>query len=129
MMEGMGWISLSPSTDGEHAINQTEDLLKNVLKLIGSFQSINQFIEVKELNGSNYLLIGINHNHNNGIIELVEQLIKKIGLLSKGCYGIVYVRDDESLENVNFRVIKLAKGRSYVVEDYLLSSCNPTIED
>lgn len=128
-MEGMGWISLSPSTDGEHAINQTEDLLKNVLKLIGSFQSINQFIEVKELNGSNYLLIGINHNHNNGIIELVEQLIKKIGLLSKGCYGIVYVRDDESLENVNFRVIKLAKGRSYVVEDYLLSSCNPTIED
>lgn len=125
----MGWISLSPSTDGEHAINQTEDLLKNVLKLIGSFQSINQFIEVKELNGSNYLLIGINHNHNNGIIELVEQLIKKIGLLSKGCYGIVYVRDDESLENVNFRVIKLAKGRSYVVEDYLLSSCNPTIED
>lgn len=127
MMEAMGWISLSPSTDGEHAIYQTEDLLKNVLKLIGSFQSINQFIEVKELNGNNYLLIGINHN--NGIIELVEQLIKNIGLLSKGCYGIVYVRDDESLENVNFRVIKLAKGRVDVVEDSLLSPCNPTIED
>lgn len=87
----MGWISLSPSTDEEHAIYQTEDFLKNVLKLIGSFTSINQFIEVKELNGSNYLLIGINHNQNNGIIELVEQLIN-IGLLSKGCYGIVYVR-------------------------------------
>lgn len=128
-MEAMGWILLSPSTDGEHAINQTEDLLKNVLKLIGSFQSFNQFIEVKELNGSNYLLIGINHNHNNGIIELVEQLIKNIGLLSKGCYGIVYVRDHESLENANFRVIKLAKGRSYVAEDSLLSPCNPTIED
>ena len=39
----MGWILLSPSTDGEHAIYETEDLLKNVLKLIGLFQSINQF--------------------------------------------------------------------------------------
>ena len=129
MMEAMGWISLSPSTDGEHAINQTEDLLKKVLKLIGSFQSINQFIEVKKLNGSNYLLIGINHNHNNGIIESVEQLIKNIGLLSKGCYGIVYVRDDESLENVNFRTVKLARGRVDIAEDSLLSPCNPTIED
>ncbi|WP_447770720.1 Imm7 family immunity protein [Sphingobacterium faecium] len=75
-----------------------------------------------------YLLISINHNHNNGIIELVEQLIN-IGLLSKGCYGIVYVRCDESQENVNFRVITLAKGRSDVAEDSLLSPCNPTIED
>ncbi|WP_430981149.1 Imm7 family immunity protein [Sphingobacterium faecium] len=86
-------------------------------------------MELKELNGRKYLLIGINHNHNNGMIELVEQLLKNIGLLSKGCYGIVYVRDDESLENVNFRVIKLARGRVATAEDSLLSPCNPTIED
>lgn len=129
MIEITGWVVLSPETTGEYSQSQTNDLVLKVSRLIKSIDIINQFVTLQDLNGTNYLLIAINHNHDNGVIEEVMQIIKRIGQLSVGSYGIVYVRNHESGDSNSYNVIRLARGELDIFVDSLLSPCNPTIED
>lgn len=128
MIEINGWISINFSTDGE--VGMPDRVILEITRTIDALTEYNQFFKLSSLNGSHFLSIGLYHNHDVGYSDLVYNLLIDICKLAPGTYGIVYIRNDEDVDNYNkFKILKIAKGQLSVEEDHLLSPCNPIIED
>jgi len=82
---------------------------------------------IKRHNGLDSFLISGLHNHKSEyIIEIFKWIAKNIS----GSYGLLYIHDDEDLENDNkFIVWKLARGEVKKTNDLFLSPYVPTVED
>lgn len=69
-------------------------------------------------------------NHMGYTWEQVYSLIEWISKTAVGSYGLIYVHNDEDIENNNrFIIYCLKKGALYKVKDTLLSPLIPEIED
>lgn len=130
MIEVNGWVSIYTTTNGEEKPKVLENSILEINKLLKSFNIINQFFEIKLLNGSYTLFIGLNHNHDNGYSDSVYKLLSEIARIAIGSYGLVYLRllEDDTNSN-NYKIYKLAKGKVTIEVDELLSPCVPVIED
>ncbi|WDF78495.1 Imm7 family immunity protein [Mucilaginibacter sp. KACC 22773] len=128
MIEINGWISLESSTDGEDKL--TEEVILIINEIIESHNSFNQYFRILSINGNYVVQIALNHNHNLGYVEMVNDLINDICKLAKASYGIIYLRDDENEFDFNmFKILRIAKGQVSYENDKLISPCNPLIED
>jgi len=82
---------------------------------------------LKRYNGQDSFLISGIHNHKS---EYVIDIYKWIAINLPGSYGLLYIHDDEDIENDNrFIVWKLARGVLKKDNDFLLSPCVTTVED
>lgn len=130
MIEINGWISLLNDTDGEGSIREFEKKIPLIKEILNIHDSVyNQFCKLVPLNGSYYIYIGINHNHEGDSLIEIRKIISKISSHAIGSYGLLYYRLHDG-ENYNkFKILRLSKGKVTIEEDSLLSPCNPLIED
>lgn len=128
MIEYHGWININESFNGEEE-NNIDKVLEEVNGLFDSCLSVNQFFLNKKLNYSNILHFGGAHNHKGKRFSDFLNLFRKVGEIARGSYGLLYVWDDEDVNNNNnFIVYVMTAGKVVETKDNLLSPCNPNIE-
>ena len=128
MIEFNGWTIISESFNEE---GKNEKLLKLIVNQIESkiaeLEFDNEFYSLKCLNGAYHLSIMANHNHRS---EHIIEFFKWIAEISKGSYGLLYVQDDEDVENENkFKVWSMKKGKVIESDDTFLTPRNPQVEE
>lgn len=129
MIEIQGWIAIT-LTEHEEETTNLQDVIIKVNMLLKPLNQLNQYFEVKNINGNYLLFIGLCHNHNIDYDKDIYKLLNKIGGLARGSYGLVYIRSHDDVHRYNkFEVYRLAKGRISIKKDNLLSPCIPIIED
>lgn len=131
MIEYYGWISISDST-----YESDDDEMSLILNKLSSYiteceaQSASGFINVHEVNGSHQLMVSGNTNHLSQDVIDIFNLYEYIAKIAIGSYGLLYIRNDESLDAFNeFEVFVLSKGKVRKEKDPFLSPCIPAIED
>ena len=129
MVEYHGWFAINQSVDGENEDNiiSIVDELNCLIEKMGSF---NRILALKPMNGRYFLHLAGNTNHRGEDVEEVFDLIKFIADKTEGSYGTLYFRDDEdSNRNNEFTVYAMVRGEITEKEDYILSPCDPVIEE
>ena len=128
MFSVFGWATISCSTN---EIDQAEDkkILEKLDEQIEKYR-IDGLIEIrlyKTLNGSlNALSIVGSRNHR---YEKIIDLYRWLADNATGSYGLLYIHDDESNFENEFRVLRLARGKISVESDPFLSPIIPTVEE
>ena len=125
-----GWAVISEayseSGEDEKLLN---DIIKRIKKQIVELGEINEFYDLRPLNGSYHLTIKAAHNHRD---EKIIEFFKWIADISVGSFGLLYVLDDEDRKRNNenkFKVWRMENGQIDELDDPILSPCNPTIEE
>ena len=128
MFSVFGWATISCSTN---EIDQAEDkkILEKLDEQIEKYR-IDGLIEIrlyKTLNGSlNALSIVGSRNHR---YEKIIDLYRWLADNATGSYGLLYIHDDESNFENEFRVLRLARGKISVESDPFLSPIILTVEE
>jgi hypothetical protein len=87
-------------------------------------------MDLRPMNGEYYIHMGGSPNRRGTHGSAVIDLLRKVGQLAPGSYGLLHVYDDESPPHDNsFRVFRLARGVVTEHADTLLSPVIPTLED
>jgi hypothetical protein len=129
MIEFNGWVRLALSTDGEG-----EDTIiravQGVMPLVDSIRGHATFPFLQARNGSYYLHVAGNANHNDVDWAETNELLHEVARRFPGAYGLVHFRDDEDSQgNDNaFVVYVVRRGTVDCHPDPFLSPCNPVIE-
>lgn len=130
MVEFNGWIHLALSTDGEGE-DPIISAVQAIRPLVESIRGQATFPFLQARNGSYYLHVAGNANHNGIDWAETNELLQEVARRFPGAYGLVHLRDDEdgqSYENV-FKVYVVRRGTVACHPDSFLSPCNPTIEE
>ena len=131
MVEYYGWISISDSTY-ESDDSEMSLILNKLSSYITEYkvQNASGFINVHEVNGSYQVMVSGNTNHLSQDVIEIFNLYEYIARIAIGSYGLLYIRNDESLDACNeFEVLVLARGKVRKEKDTFLSPCIPVIED
>lgn len=130
MYEVHGWFCLSESPE-EGDIGGLAHAVRQIESMIVERRYDSMALSVRPFNGIYYLTVsgGMNRRREEGI--LIDDLLEFVRQTLPGSYGLLYERDDETLEPPganSFRVTVLARGRLEVKTDPFLSPCDPVIE-
>ncbi|OGX87956.1 Imm7 family immunity protein [Hymenobacter coccineus] len=130
MIEFNGWVRLALSTDGEGEDHVT-GAVQGVLPFVDTVRGHDTFPLIQARNGSYYLHVAGNANHQGEDWTETEQLLHKVARRFPGAYGVVYLRDDEDSQGNNnaFVVYAVRRGVVECLPDPFLSPCNPVIEE
>jgi hypothetical protein len=122
-----GWAALrstADAVDDEPPLRLTE-IHALVDKLAGY-----ALMDLRPMNGAYYIHMGGSPNRRGTHGSAVIELLRKIGQLAPGSYGLLHVYDDEDPQHDNsFRVLRLVRGVVTEHADTLLSPVIPTLED
>ena len=127
MFEYHAWVTISEGTkeedDNTALLTANIDSIKLAIKEYEHLGDIALFYA----NGSTYVRMDGGHNHYQ---SYVLSLFTEIGQIAVGSYGLLYIRDDESLVYANeFQVWRMTKGVVEKMKDPFLSPCQPTLEE
>lgn len=130
MIELHGWITFRETYKAFFEEEAHIDfLIKKIQEEINNLFWFKPKIEAQ--NGVWFTQFSIYANRMNPQILEVFELCRKIGEITEGSYGLIYLYDDEDTggnENA-FQVFSLARGVLKNREDPFLSPIIPTIED
>jgi len=127
MYEFHGWAVLRYHTHDTNEQLQEEALLQ-FEQYIEETDRMNLSI-IKRYNGQDSFLITGLHNH---YAAYVLEIFEWIATYLPGAYGLLYVHDDEAGDDINenqFVVWKLARGKLEKAKDPFLSPYIPVVED
>ncbi len=128
MIEITGWTRVDIPSNSN--LGDLEVIIEDLKRKIEPMSMLNSIFEIKSINGSYFLFIGLNHNHDNGYFIQVYNLLEFIATIATLSYGLVYYRDDEIKDSLNsFKVIRIKKGCIDIIDDNYLSPCEFMIED
>jgi hypothetical protein len=129
MIEWHGWATLSDSPSQEDCWpDPMVELVERIRLLIGSLSSSdNEVVDLRNTNGMWHLWLAGCHNH---VAPEVVPLYASVAEAAPGSYGVLYVRDDESADDLNqwARWI-MRRGAVYRESDASLSPHVGSIED
>lgn len=131
MYEYHGWITLL-SSPGEDEENDSREIFKAIEEVLSPLKKeMNSLAYTHVLNGGKFVVLAGHFNRASQIKPLLFKVFKDIASVAPGSYGLLYVRDDEDMENLDneFQVLRMARGAISEVKDQYLSPCIPTIED
>lgn len=131
MYEVHGWFGLAESTE-EADVGGLPTAVERLRQRITNHQQSSLTISLDILNGQPFLAITGNPNRPRETPRFLGDLLELIRRELPGSWGILYERDDESVEwpgSNAFKVTVMARGRLSLRDDPFLSPCNPTIED
>jgi hypothetical protein len=128
MIEFNGWVRLALSTDGEDHVTSAIQAIRRLADGIRGHATF-PFVHVR--NGSYYLHLAGNANHNGLDWAETNELLQEVARRFPAAYGLVHLRDDEDAHgNDNaFMVYVVRRGMVERHLDSFLSPCNPLIED
>jgi len=129
MFQFHGWSVLRYHTHDNDSEIQ-EQKLKQLITIISEHDP-EKLVSIRRRNGMDSLFISGMHNHRN---DNITEIFKQIGIVMPGSYGILYIQDDEDIneqyDNSNcFIVWKLIRGHLIEDKDLFLSPFVPTVED
>ncbi|MFD1874425.1 Imm7 family immunity protein [Hymenobacter bucti] len=130
MIEFNGWVRLALSTDGEGEDHGTSTV-QAIRRLADGIRGYTTFPFVQVRNGSYYLHVAGNANHNGLDWAETNELLQEVARRFPAAYGLVHLRDDEDAHgNDNaFMVYVVRRGTVECHPDSFLSPCNPIIEE
>ncbi|MBE9141446.1 hypothetical protein IQ254_30370 [Nodosilinea sp. LEGE 07088] len=131
MYEYHGWITLVSSL-GEDEESDSREIIKKVEEILSPLEKErNGLAHMKALNGEQFVILAGHFNRASQIKPLLFRVFKDIAGMAPGSYGLLYVRDDEDMENQDneFQVLRMARGSVNKCKDQYLSPCIPVIED
>ncbi|MFY1634569.1 Imm7 family immunity protein [Solwaraspora sp. WMMB335] len=126
-----GWITLLDSTF-ESDFDNLDSIIQELHGLINKARWTTMSVEVRPLNGTYHLFVGINANRRRDEARLADEILQFVAHRLPGSYGILYDRDDERSDPPGpnaFRVRIIRRGQIAQESDNFLSPCQPLIED
>jgi len=105
MIVHSGWtvIREAYSESGEDE-KSLDDIIKRIKGRIGQLEALNEFYDLRSLNGEYHLTIKANQNHRD---EKIIEFFKWIADISVGSFGLLYVLDDEDVKRNNENKFKV----------------------
>jgi immunity protein 7 of polymorphic toxin system len=125
-----GWIVLRDSSEESDDARQ-EALTREVASLIATFRWAFGSIDLRLHNGEAFVTVANLTNHRGAEAEDLGRLLRLIGELGQGSFGVIHEWDDESRSWPGpqaFRVHVITRGTVTVREDPFFSPIAPTIE-
>lgn len=128
MIELHGWVTVHESYKNIDEDDKIFDKLENMLKKLDFLEDQ---IKYGFLNGNFYINFVHFSNRKGERTNSILNLIKRIGVIANGSYGLIYLKDDEDINGKDneFQVYVLSKGKVTEEKDNFLSPCVPIIED
>ena len=127
MFEYHGWVSLRPTAE---AVDDEPPLRLDEIRALVDDLSGYALMDLRPMNGDYYIHLGGSPNRPGTHGPAVVELLRQVGQLAPGSYGLLYVHDDEDpRQHLDFRVFRLARGIVTEHADTLLSPVTPTLED
>lgn len=130
MYQYHGWAVVLEST-GDEASNEREvNIFETVKKYIEDLQPNVDVLDIKAINGQYHLwMTGLWNREPSSKFNPVE-IMKNIGVIAPGSYGMLYVFNDEHPKHFNeFKVYVLARGNVEEKHDPFLSPLIPVMAD
>ncbi|MEF2964200.1 Imm7 family immunity protein [Paenibacillus sp. M1] len=130
MYQYHGWAVILEST-GDEASNEREvNVLDTVKKYIEDLQPNVDVLDMKAINGQFHLwLTGLWNREPSSKFSPVE-IMKNVGIIAPGSYGMLYVFNDEHPKHFNeFKVYVLTRGNIEERDDPFLSPLIPVVAD
>ena len=130
MIQYSGWAIIREAYnemgEDEKSLNV---IIKKIQERIQKLKTLNEFYDLRPLNGAYHLTIQVNHSHRD---DRVIKFFKWIADISIGSFGLLYILDDEDIQRGNknkFKVWRIKKGQIDEMDDLFLSPCTPNIEE
>ncbi|MGR6542094.1 Imm7 family immunity protein [Paenibacillus tundrae] len=130
MYQYHGWAVILESTSDDTSDEREINTLNRVKKYIEDLQPNVDVLDIKAINGQFHLwMTGLWNREPSSKFSPVE-LMKTIGVMAPGSYGMLYVFNDEHPKHFNeFHVYVLARGNVVEKSDPFLSPFIPTVAD
>ncbi|MGG4394589.1 Imm7 family immunity protein [Paenibacillus thiaminolyticus] len=130
MYEYHGWASIRESSSFEDDEEKYILIVKEIKKYIDEIRWPSGVLDLRAVNGDYQLWVaGLNNHKPVGKHNPIE-VLRKVGELAPGSYGVLYIRDSDDVEFFNeFKVYTLIRGEVTEHEDPFLSPFIPKIED
>lgn len=129
MFEYHGWVTIQATASGDDDAALLERLVDRVHRAIrdaGDFD----LVDLRWSSGMPMLHFGGFDKHGAHLAPDLLTLFTRAGELAPGSYGLLHTWDDQDTENDNnFRVYRMARGQVTEREDPHLTPVAPTILD
>ncbi|KDN16798.1 immunity 7 family protein [Amycolatopsis rifamycinica] len=128
MFEYHGWVTIQATASGDDDAALLERLVDRVHRAIRDAADVD-LVDLRWSAGIPMLHFGGIDKHGAQSTDLLT-LFTRAGELAPGSYGLLYTWDDQDTENDNnFRVYRMARGQVTEREDPHLTPVAPTILD
>ncbi|CAM4527531.1 MULTISPECIES: Imm7 family immunity protein [Paenibacillus] len=131
MYQYHGWAVILENTgDGETSNERVNIVFETVKNYIESLKPSVDVLDVKAINGQYHLWMTGLWNREPSLKFTPVEIMKNVGSIAPGSYGMLYVFNDEHPEYFNeFSVYVLSRGRLEQKYDPFLSPLIPVVAD
>ncbi|MEO2207978.1 Imm7 family immunity protein [Paenibacillus pabuli] len=130
MYEYHGWATIRESASFEEDEDQYDLAIEHLQNYIEELNWTSGVLDLRAVNGDFQLWVAGLNNHQPESKDDPIEVMKKVGELAQGSYGVLYVRDSDDAESSNqFKVYTLIRGKVTENDDPFLSPFIPTLED
>lgn len=130
MYQYHGWAVIAQSENDEITNTEDDKMLLHIQQYIAGIKDNMDVIEIKAINGQYHFWITGFSNHKPLSRYNPINILRDLGEIASGSYGMLYVYDDEDEIYFNeFRAYVLARGCLTEKKDSFLSPLIPTLAD
>lgn len=130
MYEYHGWATIRESASFEEDEDQYDLVIQHLQSYIEELNWTSGVLDLRTVNGDFQLWIAGLNNHKPESKHDPIEVMKKVGEIAQGSYGVLYVRDSDDAESSNqFKVYTLIRGKVTENDDPFLSPFIPKLED
>lgn len=130
MYEYHGWATIRESASFEDDEYHYGLVIQHLRKYVEELNWPAGVLDLRAVNGDFQLWIAGLDNRKPVSKYDPAEVLKKVGEIAPGSYGILYVRDSDDTESFNqFKVYTLIRGKVRENDDPFLSPFIPNIED
>lgn len=130
MYQYHGWAVILESTGDEVSNEKEIKIVEAIKKYIEDLQLNVDVLDMKAVNGQYHLWMTGLWNREPSLKFSPVEIMKNIGIIAPGSYGMLYVFNDEHPKHFNeFRVYALARGNVEEKGDPFLSPLVPVVTD
>ena len=129
MFEYHGWVTIQATASGDDDAALLERLVDRVHRAIRDARDFD-LVDLRWSAGMPMLHLGGFDKHGGRLGPELLDLFTRVGELAPGSYGLLHTWDDQDTENDNnFRVYRMARGQVTEREDPHLTPVAPTVLD
>lgn len=130
MYEYHGWATIRESSSIEEDEENYSFIVQEIQTYFDELEWPSGVLDLRAVNGDYQVWIAGLNNHRPEKKHNPVEVLKRVGELAPGSYGVLYVRDSDDTEFFNeFKVYTLIRGEIKEHNDPFLSPFIPKIED
>lgn len=130
MYEYHGWATIRESSSFEDDDEKYSLIIQEIRNYFDELEWSSGILDLRAVNGDFQVwMAGLNNHRPSGKHSPIH-VLREVGKLAPGSYGVLYVRDSDDEEFFNeFKVYTLIRGEVIEHNDPFLSPFIPKIED